>query len=136
MPFSEALLGFLGVLAGGVLTYLGVRFTARQTARAAETAAKVQDRQVDVEEWRAIVGTLRDEVSRLAERVEALEVKRDTDRILIDSLKAEAEIRIAAYRALVRYTRFLRHWATGVILDADLPPIPDALREDLEGPAP
>lgn len=135
MGLSEALLGFLGIISGGMLTYLGIRFSARLSARAAETAAKVQDRQVDVDEWRAIVSALREEVSRLTSRVEALEVKRDTDRILIDSLKAEAETRLASYRTLVRFTRSLLLWIENVVPDTPPPPTPDELRGDLEGPA-
>lgn len=135
-PFVAPVLGFLGVALGAVLTFFGVRFTAAQSRKAAETAAKVSARQVDVEEWRSIVGTLRDEVSRLTGRVEALEARRESDTILIDTLRAEAEARTLRYRALIRYTLEVLAWADDLDPDASPPPIPAALLADLEGAPP
>jgi len=130
---TEALLGFLGVLAGGILTYLGVKFTAKQNARAAQDATLVSNRQVDITEWQTLVGALRDEVNRLAGRVDALEQKREDDRDYIETLEAKDRAHEARYRTLVRYTRALIEWARRVEAPPENPPptFPEALREDL-----
>lgn len=129
---TEAILGFLGVLAGGILTYLGVKFTAKQNAQAAHDATLVSNRQVDISEWQTLVGSLREEVTRLAGRVDALEQKREDDRDYIETLEAEARAHDARYRSLVRFTRALLEWARRVAPDGHPPPdVPEALREDL-----
>jgi hypothetical protein len=125
------LLGFGGVVIGAVLTFLGVRFAARQSAKAAlstaMTNAAVADRQVDVEEWKAIVESLRNELTRLTGRVESLEARRETDRTLIESLESDLRSRESRYRALVSYARELLVWTRH---PADLPPPPPATFAD------
>ena len=127
-----ALLGVLGVAFGAVLSYLGVRYTARQSASAARTAATVAERQVDVDEWRSLVTSLREEVERLGARVDDLEEKRTTDRALIERLTTDVERRDARHRALIRYVREVLAWARRVAPDHSPPPVPDDLAEDLE----
>lgn len=124
-------LGFLGAVTGAILTYLGVRFTARQNAKAAKDAATVSNRQVDVDEWRAIVAALREEVGRLSGRVDALEKKREDDRDYIETLEAEARAHDARYRSLLRYVRDVLAWAARVMPDHDPPLAPEALRDEL-----
>lgn len=118
---SDALLNTLLVVGGGfigsILLFFGARFTARQARTAAETAAKVSDRQVDVDEWRSIVAALRDEVSRLAGRV--------------DSLERTAEARDAIHRAIIRYVHEVLTWAR-VVAPLETPPPPsDTVRDEL-----
>lgn len=120
----EVILGFIGAVTGAVLTYLGVRFTARQNARAAKDAATVSNRQVDVEEWKAIVAALRDEVARLSTRVDNLEKKRDT-------LEAEARTHESRYRVMVRYLREVLAWAHTVAPAEEPPRPPEIIREEL-----
>ncbi|UDL14628.1 membrane protein [Arthrobacter phage KeAlii] len=129
---TEAILGFLGVVTGAVLTYLGVKFTAKQNAKAAKDASIVSNRQVDVDEWKSLVAALREEVGRLAGRVDALEKKRDDDRDYIETLEAGNRAHEARYRTLLRFTRELLVWARRVATDHDPPPdTPEAIREDL-----
>ena len=134
--FVAPLLGFLGVGLGAVLTFFGVRFTAKQSRKAAETAAQVNARQVDVEEWRAIVSTLRDEVKRLSDRVDVLEKRKESDTLLIDTLRTEAEANEIRYRALVRYTLSVLAWAELVAPETPPPAVPPTLTPDLEGAPP
>ncbi|AYN58503.1 hypothetical protein HOU70_gp22 [Arthrobacter phage Liebe] len=124
-------LAFLGVVAGSVLTFLGVKYTARQSAKAAQTAAQVSARQVDVEEWRAIVGALREEVGRLTERVDRLERGRESDAALIAELRTEASDADARYRALFRYTRDLLEWVDTELPGVAPPRAPDPLAHAL-----
>lgn len=131
MDLLPVALGTVGVIVGAVLSFFGVRFTARQNAKAAKDAAAVSNRQVDVEEWRAIVGALREEVSRLSGRVDALEKKRDDDRDYIETLEAEARVHEARYRSLLRYARDLLAWAAKIAPDHDPPVVPEPLRDDL-----
>ncbi|UJQ86812.1 hypothetical protein PQE16_gp22 [Arthrobacter phage Reedo] len=127
----EVILSFVGAVTGAVLTFLGVRFTARQNARAAKDAAVVSNRQVDVEEWKAIVAALREEIDRLAGRVENLEKKRDTDRDYIETLEAENRAHEGRYRTVLRYLREVLAWAHKVAPAHEPPPPPDLLREEL-----
>lgn len=128
----EAILGLLGVLAGAVLTYLGVKFTAKQNAKAAHDATLVSNRQVDISEWQTLVSALRDEVTRLSGRVDLLEQKREDDRDYIETLEAQDRAHEARYRTLIRFTRSLLDWGRRVAPDGDPPPlVPEALREDL-----
>lgn len=127
----ELVLGFVGALSGAVLAYLGVRFTAKQNAKAAKEAASVSSRQVDVDEWKSIVAALREEVGRLSERVALLEAKRDTDQDTIESLENEARAREARYRVAVRFIRELLRWARNVAPDHDPPSPPELIREDV-----
>lgn len=123
MPI-EPFLTFLGAVVGSVLTFFGVRFAARQSAKAAEKAARVNERQVDVEEWRSIVSALRDEVNRLAGRVEALEQKRDR-------MEEELQAADSRNRSLLRYLREVLLWARRFSPD-HVPPSPPAdLADDL-----
>lgn len=133
---TEAVLALVGGLVAALLGYLGARFTARQSAKAAETAAKVSERQVDVDEWRSIVGALRDEVGRLTSRVEALETRRETDGVLIDTLKAEVEARDVRYRTLVRFTRDVLAWIEARLPGERPPATPALVKADLEGAPP
>jgi hypothetical protein len=135
-PLVAPVLGFLGVLLGAVLTYFGVRFTASQSRKAAETAAQVSARQVDVDEWRSIVGALREEVKRLSDRVDVLEKRKESDTLLIETLKTEAEARAIRYRALVRYTLEVLAWAEDLAPGSSPPAIPATLTADLEGAPP
>ncbi|WVX87874.1 membrane protein [Arthrobacter phage Berrie] len=130
MDLLPVVLGTVGVIVGAVLSYFGVRFTARQNAKAAKDAAAVSNRQVDVDEWRAIVGALREEVGRLTTRVENLEKKRDDDRDYIETLEAEGRAHEARYRLLLRYVRDVLAWAAKVAPDHDPPDAPDPLRDD------
>lgn len=127
----EVILGFIGAVTGAVLAYLGVRFTARQNAKAAKDAANVTSRQVDVDEWKAIVSALREEVGRLSERVAVLEAKRDTDQDTIETLEAEARAREARYRVAIRFAREILAWAKRHLPDHDPPEPPDLIREDV-----
>ncbi|QIG58500.1 hypothetical protein PQE18_gp22 [Arthrobacter phage DrSierra] len=131
MDLLPVILGFLGVAIGAVLSYFGVRFTARQNAKAAQDAAKVSSRQVDVDEWKSIVAALREEVGRLSGRVDALEKKREDDRDYIETLEAEARAHDARYRSLLRYVRDVLAWAARVMPDHDPPLAPEALRDEL-----
>lgn len=131
MDLLPVILGFLGVATGAVLSYFGVRFTARQNAKAAKDAVQVSNRQVDVDEWKAIVAALREEVGRLSGRVDALEAKREDDRDYIETLEAEARAHEARYRSLLRYTRDVLAWAARIIPTHDPPLAPETLRDDL-----
>lgn len=135
-PLVAPVLGFLGVALGAVLTFLGVKYTARQSRKAAETAAQVNARQVDVEEWRSIVGALREEVGRLTERVDRLETRRESDAVLIDTLRAEADARDARYRILLHHTLAVLAWAADHLPGVAPPRPPAVLAAELEGPAP
>lgn len=130
--YLPAILGFAGVAIGSFLTFLGVRYTARQSATAARTAASVSSRQVDVDEWRSLVTSLREEVGRLTGRVEALEQKRDDDRAQIDRLKSDVELRDHKHRALLAYVRDVLAWARRVAPDHAPPPVPTDLAEEIE----
>lgn len=96
MPdWLQPLIGPLGLLLGVVLTFLGTRYAARLSARAAVKTADVASRQVDVGEWQAIVVALRAEVERLADRVQHLEDSQKTDRADTRQLLAFARSLIA-----------------------------------------
>lgn len=127
----ESLLGFIGVLIGSVLTFFGVRFTARQSAKAAQAATAVSDRQVDVEEWRYLVTSLQEEVSRLSGRVTALEAGREEDRSRIDSLSRELRAREIRYGLLVAYVRDVLAWARRLFPDTPYPPVPISFADEL-----
>ncbi|QNO12683.1 membrane protein [Arthrobacter phage Snek] len=132
----EVVLSFIGAVTGALLTYLGVRFTARQTAKAqkdaATVSAHVSNRQVDLEEWKALVGGLRDEVNRLTSRVEKLEKQRDDDHDHIETLEAEARAHEARYRLLLRFARDVLAWAYRLDPSATPPTPPDVLREEFQ----
>jgi hypothetical protein len=132
LDYLPAILGFAGVAIGSFLTFLGVRYTARQSATAARTAATVSNRQVDVDEWRSLVTSLREEVDRLTGRVEALEHKREDDRDLIERLKADVELRDHKHRSLLAYVREVLAWARRVAPEHSPPPVPDDLVADLD----
>lgn len=70
----------LGSIIAAVLVFLGGRYAARQSAKAAGRTADVANRQVDIDEWQKILTALREEVDRLAKRVGALEEERQKDR--------------------------------------------------------
>ena len=56
------LLQAVGVVLVAVLSVQGTRFAARLSVRAAVATTQVQSRQVDVNEWQALVTTLSDQV--------------------------------------------------------------------------
>jgi hypothetical protein len=120
----EAVLGFLGVVVGALLAFLGVRFSARSSAKAAQTTAAVQDRNVAVEEWRGIVADLRIEVDRLRGDVDTLKRDRDSDRLLIETLKTDR-------RALIVYVLELLAWGRVLAPAIPPPPPPSALADEL-----
>ncbi|OII27564.1 hypothetical protein [Frigoribacterium sp. MCBA15_019] len=96
MPdWLQPALGPIGLLLGAVVTFFGVRYTARSSARAAARTADVASRQVDVDEWQAILAALREEIRDLRQRVGHLEEQRDTDRANIRQLLAFARGLIA-----------------------------------------
>ena len=130
---AETLFGLLGGFIGSVLVYLGVRFTARQSVKAATVTAKVSDRQVNVNEWQAIVQELRKEVERLTERVDALEGQRLTDRTQIERMERELSVRDARQRTLVSYLREVLAWARHYLPDQTPPPAPASIADDLAG---
>jgi len=88
-------LGPLGLLIGAVITFFGVRYSARSASRAAAKTADVASRQVDVGEWQAIVEALRAEVERLGTRVQHLEDSQRVDRADTRQLLAFARSLIA-----------------------------------------
>lgn len=120
---------------GGILiaafSYLGARFTARQSAKSAARAADSTDRQVDVDEWRALVKTLQDELARISLRVDALEKRRDVDRALIESLEADLQTRDARHRTLLTYVREVIAWARLLAPDHSPPPAPASIADEL-----
>jgi len=69
-----------GSVVGTLLTVLGVRYVARQSAKAAERTSDVESRKVDVGEWQAILTALREEVARLSVRLSAVEQELSTSR--------------------------------------------------------
>jgi len=69
-----------GSIIAAVLVFFGGRYAARQSAKAAARTAEVTSRQVDVNEWQAILLALREEVARLSLRVDSLEQERKTNR--------------------------------------------------------
>jgi hypothetical protein len=113
----EPALGPIGVVVGGVLTFLGVRFTARTSAKAAAAATGVSNRQVDVEEWKSLVEALRVEVTRLTTRVDKLEAERETD----------GTVR----RALLAYVLELLAWARLIAPSAVPPPPPAVIADEI-----
>ena len=110
-------LGPIGVVVGAILSYLAVRLTARNSAKAAAEASAVSSRQVDVGEWQAIVSALREEVGRLAGRVERLEQERE-----------ESGTRS---RALLAYVLELLAWARIVASGATPPPPPSVIADEI-----
>lgn len=112
---TEAVLGTLGVVIGAVLTYLGIRFSARQSAKAAASSSAVSSRQVDVEEWRTIVAELRAEIKRLNERVDEVVEDRAAER--------------SRFQTLMSYTRELLVWARRTAPD-EIPPSPPSIFVD------
>lgn len=129
---SPEVLGVIGAVIGSVLTFLGVRFAARQSRKAAETTAQVSARQVDVEEWRAIVGELRSEVDRLSGRVERLEKDRAEDRALIAKLEADIHSRELRHRSLIQYVRELLAWGRLIAPEREPPRPPSRFAEELQ----
>ena len=93
----------VGVILVGLLTFYGGRYAARQSSKSV-------DRQVDVEEWKAILGALRAEVKRLTERIEAIE--------------ADGKAREIRYNALIRFVRELLAWIHREHPKGDEPPVP------------
>lgn len=122
MP-SEAW-GAIGVVLGAIFAYLGVRFSARQTAKAAEEAAAVDSRQVNVEEWRAILSELRAEITRL---------KSDgkEDRRRIEALERDASSWKARYHAVLLYLRDVLAWARDQLPGSSPPAPPLELENEL-----
>lgn len=71
MGVFEKVMASLGILgAGGILTYLGTRYSANKTAEPAIITAKVQDRKVTLEEIQFIVERHEIELRRLEEELE------------------------------------------------------------------
>ena len=101
----------LGTVIAAVLVFLGGRYAARQSAKAAARTAEVESRQVDVGEWQKIIEALRGEISRLTERVVSLEADRTLER--------------SAHRSLLTYTRGLLAWIYRSTPDS-APPMPPA----------
>ena len=66
-------LAALGGILATVLSFMGVRYAARQSARAAEGTTAAANRQVDVSEWQALLDQFKEQVDRLTDRVEKLE---------------------------------------------------------------
>jgi len=99
----------VGLVVVAVVTFLGTRYAAKQSSRAAARTADVQSRQVDVGEWKSLIDALRGEIERLTTRVESLEADRTLER--------------AAHRSLLAYTRTLLAWAHRM-LPNETPPMP------------
>jgi hypothetical protein len=106
----------VGVLTAAVLAFLGGRYAARQSAKAAARTAEVTSRQVDVGEWKSLLEEMRQnrvddrkQIDDLIERVGRLE----------QSNKEKDNL----FRALMAYTRTLLAWIHRVI-PAETPPHP------------
>lgn len=146
---NESALGFLGVVAGSLITYLGVRFTARQARRATDSAATVAGRQVDIDEWKSLlveqrevfeahVRTLtdanaatREELAVALDRIQVLEDGRRNDRDSISTLTDALHREEARSRAALRYIRDVLSWVRIRLPDATPPTLPDELRPEL-----
>jgi hypothetical protein len=120
----QTILTFVGGVLGAVLVYLGVRYSSNSSRRAAEKAARVNERNVAVEEWRGIVADLRIEVDRLRGDVDTLKRDRETDRALIEELRGER-------RLLLSYVREVLAWAHILAPGSIPPPAPAAFAEEL-----
>jgi len=107
----------VGVVLVAVLSVQGTRFAARLTARAATATTQVQSRQVDVNEWQALVTTLSDQVKDLISRVDRLEVERRTER--------------AETRQLLAFTRSLIAILYRIAPDHPLPTPPAPFVDEL-----
>lgn len=118
MPeWLPALLTVLGAVLTGWLAFLGGRYAARLSARAQARTAQVASRQVDVSEWQAILTALREEVARLALRVDHLEQERKADR--------------ENTRQLLAFTRALLGILHRVAPDQPIPTSPAAFVDEL-----
>jgi hypothetical protein len=126
-----AVFGTLGIIVGPFLGYLGARFAARQSAKAAAATAAVTSRQVDVSEWTAIVEALRTEVTRLGERVAGLEADREADRAKREGLEAEIRRHEGRHWSLIGYVRELLTFAKREAPHATPPPVPHDFVDDL-----
>lgn len=77
----------IGSCIASLLTYLGVRFTARQSREATMQATQVDGRRQRAEEFEAIIAGLREDIKRMGEeskdlrsRVRELEIREDRQR--------------------------------------------------------
>jgi uncharacterized membrane-anchored protein YhcB (DUF1043 family) len=93
-----SILAAVGTAIGSVLTYLGIRFTQRSAARAAEATQRLETTKVSAEAyeaaketWKEHVDSLKERVSELVVRVQQLEDQRNRDSERIADLKVEQE---------------------------------------------
>lgn len=107
-----------------VLGTLGVLATIRASSRAQKKTDDTANRQVDVDEWQAILAELRTDraedrkqIDRLSERVDALE----------KSLREKDNM----FRALMAYTRTLLRWIHETIPAEEAPLPPTQFVDDL-----
>lgn len=132
---SDAILALIAVAVGGMFTFLGVRLTARQASHATDSTATVENRQVDIEEWKTLldtqgkvyaghVSTLRDDLTAAIARVDLLETKIGS---VTDALSREE----GRSRMALRYLREVLAWVQVQFPDAVPPPMPPELRPEL-----
>jgi outer membrane protein TolC len=96
--YGVPLLAVLGTFVTAFLTYLGVRYTQRQVAKATEQQTKLEQTKVDADAYGRARGTDHSEVEQLKRRIEDLERFRRADRTTIQQLSTYI-------RALLRLLR-------------------------------
>lgn len=122
----EALVTILAATASALAIILAARFTGKSTEKVAEVTSEVDERRAAAEEWRNLVGALREEVNALRRdqvddraRIGSLEDARAEDRRRIGELEQIVTDAKRKYRAAVVYIRALL-----ILLRRDAPAAP------------
>lgn len=131
----------IGLTITGVLTYLGVRRTARASERAGQTTATIDASATALGGFKELTDSLHAELRRRdeaikrvedrqgdmeekantqAEEIEALQSENRRQSILLDDLGRR-------YRTAIRHIVELRRWGQQHSSAADLPPVPQEL---------
>lgn len=121
-----AIITVIGVVAAAIFSYLAARYSARQATKASKNTDHVTERQVDVSEWTALVGSLQTEVKRLADRVTDLETTATANRGRIETLESTVRKTETKYHVAIQYIRDVVQWTHRIVGSDKVPPTPPA----------
>lgn len=116
MTVLSALAGTLAIVAAPLIVLLGTRHTARASRDAAAEGHGIEAQTSALEAWQALVQPMRDELTRHAMRISALERRLSHEQAVSDWLRTRVR----------QLTEFLRQNG----LDAPPPVPPRTLKED------